>query len=202
MRRTNPEQIIIRSWKTFVNQQELNALSYSADHEDANLYRRRWQKPLEGWYKLNVDGAMVIGSSKAGCGGVLRNNRGEWIVGYVKEIGFCDPYSAEEWAIFEGLKLAWDFGVKHLILESDARDLILRLEGGGFQTGSLLFEQIKALLCREWQVKLCYIPRDLNRLADALAKLGVSRTDIMEYCPARLQRWLDHEALGLNSPGS
>ncbi|KAK4262866.1 hypothetical protein QN277_028366 [Acacia crassicarpa] len=142
---------------------------------------------------------MVIGSSKAGCGGVLRNNRGEWVIGYTKVIGVCDACSAEEWAVLEGLKLAWDFGVKNVILESDAQELIRRITAPSSHPGSLLFEQIRKMLRREWQVNLRYIPREINRLADALAKLGISRTAVLGNCPARLATWLEQDALGFIS---
>lgn len=52
------------------------------------------------------DRAMAIG--KAACGGVLRNHLGEVIVAFAKEIGYCSVVITELWAIFFGLKIAWD----------------------------------------------------------------------------------------------
>lgn len=60
----------------------------------------KWGRPPEHGVKLNVDGVVAMRSSLAGCGGVLRNYHGEWIVCFAKIVGVCNPYSAEEWAIF------------------------------------------------------------------------------------------------------
>ncbi|KAI9074927.1 hypothetical protein K1719_043090 [Acacia pycnantha] len=59
--------------------------------------RRVWQKPSSDWIKLNVDGDVMLRSSKAGCGGLLRDSRGTWLCGLMKDIGTCDAYSVEEW---------------------------------------------------------------------------------------------------------
>lgn len=39
-----------------------------------------WHKPCTGWYKLNVDGAFK--NNINGLGGVIRNSKGDWILGF------------------------------------------------------------------------------------------------------------------------
>ena len=38
----------------------------------------RWMAPMEGWYKLNTDGASRGNPGLASAGGVLRNSAREW----------------------------------------------------------------------------------------------------------------------------
>jgi hypothetical protein len=46
-----------------------------------------WKKPLEGWIKLNIDGACKRGGESSGCGGLFCNSDGRWIKGYFNKIG-------------------------------------------------------------------------------------------------------------------
>jgi hypothetical protein len=52
-----------------------------------------------GWIRLNTGGA-TGGNSVSGCGGILRNDRGEWICGFSKCMGVCSVFVAELWGIF------------------------------------------------------------------------------------------------------
>lgn len=40
---------------------------------------KRWQKPIEGWMKLNVDAAISLHSRVVGFGCVLRGHRGDFV---------------------------------------------------------------------------------------------------------------------------
>ncbi|XP_074346813.1 uncharacterized protein LOC141685614 [Apium graveolens] len=41
----------------------------------------KWQKPPSGWYKVNVDAAIHVGSTWFKVGMVLRNDKGEFVAG-------------------------------------------------------------------------------------------------------------------------
>ena len=43
------------------------------------IKRVRWERPPEGWCKLNTDGAILGNPSVAGCGGLVRDEHGGWI---------------------------------------------------------------------------------------------------------------------------
>ena len=49
--------------------------------------RIRWQKPPARWEKLNTDGSSMNSSERAGCGGIVRDEHGGWVVGFAKHIG-------------------------------------------------------------------------------------------------------------------
>lgn len=46
-----------------------------------------WEKPPEGWMKLNTDGSAIGNPSPAGCGGAIRDNNGQWIARFTKRNG-------------------------------------------------------------------------------------------------------------------
>ena len=44
----------------------------------------RWECPVQGWKKLNTNGSCNELHSLAGCGGVVRNEDGQWVAGFSK----------------------------------------------------------------------------------------------------------------------
>ena len=43
-----------------------------------------WERPPQGWMKLNIDGSAKGNPDLVGCGGVIRDDSGQWIVGFSK----------------------------------------------------------------------------------------------------------------------
>lgn len=72
--------------------------------------RIKWIPPDPGWMKCNVDGACRRDGSEAGCGGVLRDSSGNWIFGFLLNLGGMDNLSAKLWGIWQGLVLIWERG--------------------------------------------------------------------------------------------
>ena len=56
----------------------------------------------------------------ASAGGVIRDSNGKWLGGFAFNIRSCSITDAELWGIHEGLLLAWDLGLKKVLLESDS----------------------------------------------------------------------------------
>ncbi|KAE8712026.1 hypothetical protein F3Y22_tig00110264pilonHSYRG00044 [Hibiscus syriacus] len=54
--------------------------------------------------------------------GVVRDSEGRWIGGFAKVIGVCSALEAEIRGVLQGLALAWDLGLRSVILEIDSRD--------------------------------------------------------------------------------
>ena len=55
----------------------------------------RWERPPKGVAKLNTDGALYTHSGSAGCGGVVRDDKGEWMAGFSRRIGATNNFMAE-----------------------------------------------------------------------------------------------------------
>ena len=43
-----------------------------------------------GWVKINTDGASKGNPGDAGCGGLIRDEEGRWLVGFTKHIDICN----------------------------------------------------------------------------------------------------------------
>lgn len=81
---------------------------------------------------------------------------------------------AELRGMLTGLHVAWDAGVKHLILESDSQVAVKLVNEGVPTTHPYYFivHRISLLLQRHWVVRILHTWREANRVADVLANLS------------------------------
>lgn len=80
-----------------------------------------------GWLKLNTDGSAVGNSGIAGGGGLIRNENGDWIMGFAKSLGITSGVMAELWALKYSLTLASQLRIADLCVEFDAELIVLLL---------------------------------------------------------------------------
>ncbi|CAN1828453.1 Putative ribonuclease H protein At1g65750 [Linum perenne] len=75
-----------------------------------------------------------------------------------------------------GLNLAWDLGVRKILLQSDSIAVVGSIHDAPDEDArhSATVLQIHELLNREWEVKTSHVFREGNRVADLLAHLGHS----------------------------
>ena len=118
----------------------------------------RWVPPSEGAIKLNVDGSSRGNPGRAGCGGLLRDENGNCIAGFVGYIGFAGSLLAELMAIRHGLLLAWQYGFRRVECESDCLKAvqIIHSNGRDFSFGSIV-EEINQLMLLDWDVKVYHV---------------------------------------------
>ncbi|KAI9125961.1 hypothetical protein K1719_003379 [Acacia pycnantha] len=88
-RPTNMALVILNTRRFFVVDDPPSAM----ETEDSRI-TMNWQKPLPGWVKVNVDGAVATIRNRASCGFVIRDHGGRWVAGASVPIGFCAPYEA------------------------------------------------------------------------------------------------------------
>jgi hypothetical protein len=107
----------------------------------------RWGPLLEGWVKLNTEGAAKAGTASS-CGGVVRGSHGEWIGGFAKYLGVCSAYVAELWGVLEDLPYARQRGCSKIELNVDFSvvDHVIRSQGKGYPVGGTLIDQIRRLV--------------------------------------------------------
>lgn len=55
----------------------------------------RWEKPPEGWIKLNSNGCAAGSSGLVGCGDVVQDSHGEWVYGFSRHLGITNSFVAE-----------------------------------------------------------------------------------------------------------
>ena len=64
-----------------------------------------WEKPDPGWLKLNTDGSLSGSVGTTAGGGLIRDEFGNWVIGFSRKIGRTDSFIAELWALRDGLQL-------------------------------------------------------------------------------------------------
>lgn len=135
-----------------------------------------WRKPNEGWVKLNTDGASHGNPGEATAGGALRDEEGNWIGGFVLNIGICTAPLAELWGVYYGLYIAWERRVARLELEVDSEIVVGFLTSGISDSHPLSFlvRLCYGFLSRDWLVRVSHVYREANRLADGLANYAFS----------------------------
>nr|POF09460.1 putative ribonuclease h protein [Quercus suber] len=148
--------------------------------KDRHLKQVQWLKPSAGWHKLNTDGSVVSTIRLSGCGGLLRDCTGQWVVGFAKSINASSSIAAELWALKEGLGLCLDRGISAVEIELDATAAISLVSSNVNTNGDLsgLVDDCKELLLCLPQVKLSHCFRKANFCADVLAKLGSTSADL------------------------
>jgi ribonuclease HI len=143
----------------------------------------RWNPPPEDFIKINVDGSTFGNPGNAGFGGLLRNNRGNWIHGFSGSCGRATNLLAELSAIWKGLQLAWDLGYRSIIMESDSQaalDLIVDTKQKDFHPHATLLSLIRKLSSLPWVVSFSHTLREGNKCAVWLAKFGATNTDSLK----------------------
>lgn len=77
--------------------------------------------------KLNINGARKE-IFTAGCKGVIRDDKGAWIRGFEKSMGYCDAFMAELWGVVEGLNLTKLLGLRRVEINVDSMDIVHAIE--------------------------------------------------------------------------
>ncbi|KAK4280376.1 hypothetical protein QN277_012007 [Acacia crassicarpa] len=131
-----------------------------------------WSPPCQGWVKLNVDGACSQDQVVTG-GGVLRDEYGAFKAGFMfKAATPADSFAAEVWAVLFGMKMCWDLGERRVVLESNAREVVELINGPIQESQSVgeVVREVKSILNRDWEVLVQWVPREINMVADYVAK--------------------------------
>ncbi|KAL9414398.1 hypothetical protein AB3S75_042799 [Citrus x aurantiifolia] len=148
----------------------------NTSHISQQLRRKKifigWQPPTWPWCKLNTDG-FARNSWDAGAGGVIRDSVRNWILGFCMNIGECPVVMAELWGLYQGLVLAWDAGIKCLLVEVDSLCVSQMISKQVVvpNVSHALVVAVRDLLNRNWQVSLNHIFREANSVADFMANM-------------------------------
>lgn len=95
--------------------------------EGADNKFKGWKPPISDVIKLNKDGARKYNNS-AGCGGILRNHKGEWKGGFSNNVGNCSALLTEFWGVLEGLKTTQLLGYRKVEINCDSIVVVKALE--------------------------------------------------------------------------
>ncbi|KAK8579321.1 hypothetical protein V6N12_069647 [Hibiscus sabdariffa] len=164
-----------------------------------------WCLPIPGWVKGNVDASVHTSTGQAAIGGLLRDDCGDWVVGFTRPVGRCSVLVAELWALHDMLHCAWDRGFHKVLIESDCLEVIRILQQTSPSLSSTgLVASILRLTEYDWELVIRHVPRKGNALADRLSKWGrihSPETVILVHPPLTLNALVNAEkGSGLRDP--
>ncbi|CAN1169310.1 Putative ribonuclease H protein At1g65750 [Linum perenne] len=107
-------------------------------------------------------------------GGIIRNSHSRLLAVFSSNLGSCTVIRAELRGVAIGLNLAWDIGVRKILLQSDSMAVVGSIHDTPDEDArhSATVLQIHELLNREWEVKTSHVFREGNRVADLLLEWG------------------------------
>ncbi|KAH1067662.1 hypothetical protein J1N35_032649 [Gossypium stocksii] len=130
-------------------------------------------------FYLNIDGVVNSASGLSATGGVIRDA------------------VAELWGIWDGLLLLQKQGYDEVIIQSDNLENVITIGASKpDDPKSSLIMRIHQILAFEEKWSLNFIPREYNRVTDALAKMALARSEtlqIIEEPPLEIQALLKDE---------
>ena len=74
--------------------------------------------------KLNTDRSSISNPRMAGGGGGIRDEEGNWVVGFARRIRLASSFLAKLWALRDGLLLCLKSHIKAMIIEMDAKAIV------------------------------------------------------------------------------
>ncbi|CAL1413666.1 unnamed protein product [Linum trigynum] len=153
---------------------------------------------------ISMDGSVVPSPSSTAAGGILRSDSGRFIKAFAVNLGGGTITRAELVGIEQGLKLAWDLGVRKVLVQSDSTTAIDLIEAASQHNPHYRhIVEIRQWLSRDWQVKLEHIFREANHTADYLASLGHSLPvglHVFDVPSSMLAHWLYFDSIGVQNP--
>ncbi|XP_038902513.1 uncharacterized protein LOC120089172 [Benincasa hispida] len=134
---------------------------------------RTWSTPPTSFIKLNVDAAWKFSPYSSGFSAIIRDNQGSLKVVQISSIdAVYPPPLAEAFVVLQGLRLTSKMNFKKIIVKSDcsgAIDLFLKILISDSSVRVWL-EEIWEISIVFYPINFAYIPRNINKLADIVAK--------------------------------
>ncbi|KAF7807491.1 Transposon TX1 uncharacterized [Senna tora] len=172
---------VIKSW----NASLISSLSHSKVrlvHEDRLV---GWRKLEKNQLKINTDGNSLGNPSRAGFGGIIRDDNGSWILGFSDQLGITSCTHVELAEIHQGLMCAEDVDGSGALLETDSLEAVHLINNCDCSTHhyGAIIQNIRDLL-RSSGISIKHVLREANFCADAPAKIGA-------HGDAKLTIWED-----------
>lgn len=124
---------------------------------------------------MNVDGASKGNLGRAGGGGIIRTCSAEVIQTFVFSCGSCNALTAELWALYHGLRLAFGMGITKLVVESDSlvASALLNTRNLTTHPNFFLLRQRWDLFDEDvWLVVVKHTRRKANKVVDGLTQIS------------------------------
>ena len=158
-----------------------------------------WQPPSQGYYNVNLDGAVFSKRNQAGAGVIIRDGAGEVIVALSKNWKYpLGAIEAKAKALEAGVEFAKDVGIREAEFESDSLLVCNALQGLGSPPSSVVnvlagvMNQMSYF--RQWKVS--HTKRQGNVPAHLLAQHAKYVEDYiawLEECPSLIEHACAHD---------
>lgn len=134
-----------------------------------------WKKPKRGGFKLNIDGSSLGNLGMAGEGGIPWDANGQTKVGFATHYGVVSNTVAEGRALFNGLRMAQQMGLRNVMVESNSEIIVGWINARGYKFWYLwdFGEEVK-MWFDELNYSICHNFIEANMVADFLAKQGAN----------------------------
>ncbi|OIT02175.1 putative ribonuclease h protein, partial [Nicotiana attenuata] len=129
----------------------------------------KWEPPNPSFYKLNIDGSCVGNPGVGGIGGVFRDDRGRWILGFNMGFDHATNIYMGILALLHGVKLVLTEKLFPLVIETDCLELLNLLKSNNCLYQNLI-DDCRYLLRKANDPQLNHVFREANGVADLLAK--------------------------------
>lgn len=157
--------------------------------------QKRWEKPPGETLKLNCDGSFNHEGKHGGWGFIIRDEDGDVVSASCGRLDHVlEPLQAELVACLQGVQAALDLGIGRLVIETDALMVVQACTSTAYDMSSVgyLAQELRSMVDSNFQFfKFAYVPRECNRVADALAEQGVGcvmgAVSLMGSLPACIQ---------------
>ncbi|KAI5322640.1 hypothetical protein L3X38_031712 [Prunus dulcis] len=165
-----------------------------------------WEPPMNGVFKLNVDGSRKGGIGCIGAGGIICDSFGDWMGGFAVNLGIGQTLDAELWGLFFGLKLAAAKGVPRLSIEMDSMTVVQLIKQhvpSCLHPCTGVIASCVALMSKFEFVELTHVYRERNAAADCLANWSLNMDlggCFFDEAPAWISSILIDDLLGAVKP--
>nr|XP_016446718.1 PREDICTED: uncharacterized protein LOC107771788 [Nicotiana tabacum] len=144
----------------------------------------KWQAPARSWYKLNLDGAFNNSCLHEGVSGIIRNNKGEWILGYYDKYPTTSPNQAELQALWHALQIIIKENIFPVEVKTDTTEVI-RFLYEDYPTYNDLIHECRWLMDKATQqgkITMNHSFREGNMVAHQLAKEALMSHNYNKTC--------------------
>jgi len=134
-------------------------------------------EPSARWL-LMVDGAALGNPGDAGCGAAIYDENGVVMKELSRYLGRATNNVAEYEGLLMGLEALLELGQKNVIVQSDSQLMVRQLNGEyrvKDEKLKALFDHAVRLLRRFDSYRILHVRREMNKLADRLANLGIDQ---------------------------
>lgn len=153
----NKDEIIKAKVIEILNANKLYRRVFSEQYWEESLIG--WSPPPALWVKINTNGGYNSASRIATTGVLLRDDNGNWILGFSYHAGSCSITKAKMWGALVGLGMRRGLGYKQVLLELESQAVIHMIKDNTSNpsANSPLLGRIRETINRSWIIRVNHV---------------------------------------------